>query len=33
MAESIFKGFGKALAQAVSLDKGRKSAPSTKGKL
>jgi len=33
MAESIFKGFGKALAQAVSIDKNKKSAPSTKGKL
>ena len=33
MAESIFKGFGKALAQAVSISKGKKTIPSTKGKL
>jgi imidazoleglycerol phosphate dehydratase HisB len=33
MAEAIFKGFGKALAQAVSAAKNRKSVPSTKGRL
>lgn len=33
MAEAVFKGFGKALAQAVAVSKGRKSVPSTKGRL
>lgn len=33
MAESIFKGFAKAFAQAISLDKRQKGIPSTKGKL
>lgn len=33
IAESIFKGFGRALAQAVSTGTGRKGIPSTKGKL
>ncbi len=31
VAESLFKGFAKALAQAVSLDKRQKGLPSTKG--
>ena len=33
MAESIFKGFGRALAQAVSMDKKRKGVPSSKGRI
>ena len=33
IAESVFKGFGRALAQAVSIRKGRKTVPSTKGRL
>lgn len=33
IAESIFKGFGRALAQAVSINEKQKGIPSTKGKL
>ena len=33
IAESIFKGFGRALAQAVKKDKKTRGVPSTKGKL
>lgn len=33
IAESIFKGFGRALAQAVAVDRKKKGVPSTKGKL
>lgn len=31
MIEAVFKGFGRALREAVSLDEGRSSVPSTKG--
>lgn len=33
IAEAIFKGFGRALAQAIATEKKRKGVPSTKGKL
>ncbi|MFQ5913192.1 MAG: imidazoleglycerol-phosphate dehydratase HisB [Nitrospinota bacterium] len=33
MVESVFKGFGRALREAVSLDERRKGVPSTKGVL
>ena len=33
IAEAMFKGFAKALAQAVSKDSRQKGIPSTKGKL
>jgi len=33
IAESVFKGFGRALRQAVQIDKGQKGIPSTKGRL
>ena len=33
IAESVFKGFGRSLAQAVAIDKRRKGIPSSKGKL
>jgi imidazoleglycerol-phosphate dehydratase len=33
MVESVFKGFGRALREAVSLDERRKGVPSTKGTL
>ncbi len=33
MVESVFKGFGRALREAVSLDERRKGVPSTKGAL
>jgi len=33
MAEAMFKGFARALAQAISFQKGKKSIPSTKGVL
>ncbi len=33
MVESVFKGFARALREAVSLDEGRKGVPSTKGVL
>jgi imidazoleglycerol-phosphate dehydratase len=33
IAEAIFKGFGRAVAQAVSINKKNKKIPSTKGVL